>query len=288
MIEDSPEDDAHDIICEQIFYGSSLAKSVIGTPSSLNNVKSATIREYLKRYYTRENTVIAVSGNFDEDETCEILDRLFSPLPSGFADTNQNLADYEPRFRTKVKDIEQSHICMASKSVKMDDDRYYSLVLLNNILGGSMSSRLFQNIREQKGLAYSVYSMNSSFKEDGFFNIYAAVSHDNVSKAIGAILEELEKLRANGVKQDELAIAKEQMKSQYIFSQENVNGRMFAIGKYCLLLNKVYTPEEIIEKMDAIRMEDIDEAARLLTDPASYSGVLLGRKHLSMRKMMGV
>ena len=286
MIEDSPEDDIQDIICEEVFHGSSLAKSIIGTPTTLNQVKSATIRDYLKRYYTRENIVLAVSGNFDEAEICETLERLFSPLPSSIPDTGQIHAGYEPRFRTKVKDIEQSHICMASRGIKMDDDRYYSLILLNNIMGGSMSSRLFQNIREQKGLAYSVYSMSSSFKEDGFINIYAAVSHDNVSKAVAAILEELKVLRTEGISEEELSIAKEQMKSQYIFSQENVNGRMFAIGKNYLLLNRVFTPEEIIAKIDAVDLEDIAEAALLMTDPMLYSGVLLGRKRLSMRKLI--
>ncbi|MDR3296086.1 MAG: insulinase family protein [Clostridiales Family XIII bacterium] len=286
MNEDSPEDVAHDLICEEVFHGSSLAKNVIGTPSSLKTVSSATMRAYMKRLYTKENILLSVAGNFDEAAVCETLERLFESLPSGTPDLTLYAADYTPRFRSKVKDIEQSHICIGTKSIALEDERYYSLSVLNNIMGSSMSSRLFQNIREQKGLAYAVYSANNSFSGDGFFNIYAGVSHDKVKKAVEGILEELLALKKDGVTEDELATAKEQMKGQYIFSQENVNGRMFSIGKNMLLLNRVYTPEEIMEKLDNVSMEQVRGVSGLITDPDAYTGVLVGGKRQSMKELM--
>jgi predicted Zn-dependent peptidase len=287
MIEDSPEDDIHDLICERVFRGTPLAKSVIGAPSTLADIGAATIRAYMKRFYTAENIVLSLAGDFDAAEAEDTFDRLFSGLPAGLEAPPSHIGEYAPRHRSKVKDIEQSHICMGVKGVALKDDRYYSLMMLNNIMGGSMSARLFQNIREQKGLAYSVYSSTSAFTGDGLYSIYAAVGHDKVREAAEAVLSELAKLKKEGVSRDELNMAKEQMKSHYIFGLENVNGRMFSIGKNCLLLNKIFTPEEIIEKIDKVTLDRIHEAAEMITDPARYSAVSIGRGRRDWRRLLG-
>jgi predicted Zn-dependent peptidase len=286
MIEDSPEDDIHDLICERIFHGSSLANSVLGAPSTLAVIGPATIRAYMKRLYTSENIVLAVAGDFDAAEVEGELNALFSGLPAGEEATSPDTALYAPRYRSKFKDIEQSHICMGMRGVALEDARYYSLMLLNSIMGGSMSARLFQNIREQKGLAYSVYSSASAFTSDGIYSIYAAVGHDKVKEAAAAVLDELAKLKKDGVTRDELDTAKEQMKSHYIFGQESVNGRMFSIGKNYLLLGKVFMPEEILAKIDGVTWEQIHEAAELITDPARYSGVLISRKRQAWDRLL--
>jgi predicted Zn-dependent peptidase len=286
MIEDAPEDDVHDIICEQIFHGSALAKSVIGTPSTLKSISRNAIMAYLADSYTRENIVVSVAGNFDEDRIDEIVTKYFSGLPSNAPGREVSKSEGLPRFRSKVKDIEQSHICLATKGLPLYDDDYYSLALLNNITGGSMNSRLFQNIREQKGLAYSVYSSSSSFRDDGFFNIYAAVGHDKVRKAVEAILEELRLLGDSSVTEDELSTAKEQMKGSYTFGLESVNGRMFSIGKNYLLLGKVFTPEEVIARINAVTLDDIRRVAHMVTDPNTYSGAVIGRRRHDIRKML--
>jgi predicted Zn-dependent peptidase len=278
MIKDSPEDHIHDMIGELVFKNSSLANSIVGIPSSLENINTATIRKYMERFYTTENIVLAVAGGFDAAEVEDELEKLFSRLPAGPASAVSDLNEYVPRRRSKTKEVEQSHICMALKGVALEDARYYSLMMLNNIMGGSMSARLFQNIREQKGLAYSVYSSMSSFTYDGIFSIYAGVGHDKVSETVTAIAGELKKLKRKGVTEDEVDMAKEQMKSHYIFGQENVNGRMFSIGKNYLLLNKIFTPEEVLEKIDAVTLRDIRDAAKLITDVSQYSGVTIGRK----------
>jgi predicted Zn-dependent peptidase len=288
MIEDSPEDDAHDIISTLIFKGNPLAKSIIGTPESLKNITQDSIREYLKQEYTRDNIVISISGCFDEKQVVEIFNGKFLGLnPQKLVETHQPVP-YEPRFKTKVKDIEQSHLCLGLKGMKLNDDRYYSLALLNNIMGGSMSSRLFQNIREERGLAYSVYSMASSFSNDGYFNIYAGVGHEKVQDAIQGIKEELDKLKNEGITDDELHTAKEQIKASYIFSLENVNGRMFSIGKNMLLLNKVKSPEEIIKMIDKVTMEDINGVSELITDFNNYSAALVSRNDLDLKEILGV
>lgn len=286
MIEDSPEDDTHDIIGELIFKGTALARPIIGTVESLKGVTRDSIHTYLNQEYTLDNIVISVSGSFDPEHVCGTFDHQLTPLTAAKKPKVHTLADYAPSYRVKVKDIEQSHLCLGLPGVKLEDKRFYSLALLNNLMGGSMSSRLFQNIREEKGLAYSVYSMSSSFSDTGYFNIYAGVSHDKVEDAIAGIKEELQLLQAKGISADELSTAKEQLKGSYIFSLENVNGRMFSIGKNMLLLRKVYTPEETLANIERVTMEDIRTVSELITDVCQYSAVLVGRKELDLEKLI--
>ncbi len=286
MIEDSPEDDAHDIIGELIFKGNPLAKSIIGTPKSLDGINRDAIKKYISDEYTRDNIVISICGCFNQDHVCELFDSKLTELNSNKAEKVFEETEYKPNYKMKVKDIEQSHICLGLKGLPLDDERYYSLALLNNIMGGSMSSRLFQNIREEKGLAYSVYSMSSSFSNTGYFNIYAGVSHDKIKDAVIGIQDELKLLKTDGVTADELQTAKEQLKGSYIFSLENVNGRMFSIGKNMLLLNKIYTPEEIMAHIDTVTMEDIKNISEMITDIHQYSGVLIGRNKVDLKKII--
>jgi predicted Zn-dependent peptidase len=286
MIEDSPEDYAHDIISELIFKGNPLAKSIIGTPKSLQGITRKVIKKYIEEEYTRDNIVVSVCGSFDQDHVCELFDCKLTALNADKAPKYHDEIDYRPTYKVKVKDIEQSHICLGLKGLAIDDDRYYPLMLLNNIMGGSMSSRLFQNIREEKGLAYSVYSMSSSFSNTGYFNIYAGVSHEKVRDAVLGIQDELRLLEKDGITLEELETSKEQMKGSYIFSLENVNGRMFSNGKNLLLLNKIYTPEEVIASIDAVTPEDIRDISEIVTDIRSYCGVLIGRKQIDLKKIV--
>ncbi|HHU18463.1 MAG TPA: insulinase family protein [Clostridiales bacterium] len=286
MIEDSPEDDAHDIIGGLIFKGNPLAKPIIGTPKSLQGITRETIQKYITNEYTRDNIVVSISGSFDQDHVCKLFDDTFSNLNACKPEKSHVQIDYKPNYRVKVKDTEQSHICLGLKGVSLVDERYYSLILLNNIMGGSMSSRLFQSIREEKGLAYTVYSMASSFTSTGYYNIYAGISHDKVNDAVNAIKDELMKLKKDGITLDELQTAKEQLKGSYIFSLENVNGRMFSIGKNMLLLNRIYTPEEVIAKIDAVTLEDIFKVSELITDIKNYSGILIGRNEADLQNII--
>lgn len=286
MIEDSPEDDAHDIISELVFKGNPFSKSIIGTPKSLSGITRKAIMKYIAEEYTRDNIVISISGSFDQDHVCALFESKLCHLNENKETKSYDTSVYQPSYKVKIKDIEQSHLCLGLKGLALDDERYYPLFLLNNIMGGSMSSRLFQNIREEKGLAYSVYSMASSFSTTGYYNIYAGVSHDKVKDAILGIQDELKLLKAQGITQDELDTAKEQMKGSYIFSLENVNGRMFSIGKNMLLLNKIYTPEEVLASIDGVTMDDVRAVSELITDVHNYSGVLISRNKVDLKKIL--
>ncbi len=286
MIEDSPEDLAHDIITELIFKGIPLANSIIGTKSSLKSITQNTIHKYIEDQYTADRIVISIAGNFDENTVKSFFQEKLSGIKKSNEPQVASEIQYAPGYKVRTKDVEQSHICIGVPSIKISDDRYYVMSLLTNILGGSMSSRLFQNIREQKGLAYSVYAFSSSYINSGYFNIYAGVSHQNVEEALGAIGEELELLKDKGITKSELEIAKEQMKGTYTFSMENVNSRMFTNGKNILVLDRTYTLEEIIQSVDKVTLDEMAEISEMITDLSRYSGVLVSPEKVNLKKVL--
>ena len=286
MIEDQPDDLAHDTITEMLFKGSPLGNSIVGTPTSLGRITRNVIMKYKEEQYTRDSVVVAVAGNIDEDRVCDYFENQFSSLRAEKAPRSLHKAEYKKTYKVLVKNIKQSHLCLAVKGLKLDDPRYYAFSVLNNVMGGSMSSRLFQNIREEKGLAYSVYSMSSSFSSDGYYNIYAGVSHDKIRKAIGGIKEELRVLEKEGITREELEASREQLKSSYIFGQENVASRMFSIGKSLTIIDKVYTPEQVLEDLNKVTMEDIEEVKPLICNFENYSAVAVSGKRVDLKSMM--
>ena len=286
MIEDQPDDLAHDVVGEILFKGNPLGNSIIGTPSSLNRISRKVLTEYFDTQYTRDSIVVSVAGNINPDQVCTYLEDKFDKLRASKPVHENGYTPYEKKHKVIVKDIQQSHLCLATRAISLIDPRYYAFSVLNNVMGGSMSSRLFQNIREEKGLAYSVYSMLSCFSSDGYFNIYAGVSHDKIGAAIGGIREELEILGSQGITEEELSASREQLKSSYIFGQENVASRMFAIGKNLILLDRVFTPEEVLEGLNAVTMDDIEEVKKTLCDMSSYSAVAVTNKRINLKRMM--
>lgn len=286
MTQDAPDELSHETVTSLVFKGNPLGKSIIGTPTSLNRISRNVMVDYVNREYTRDNIVISVAGNFDMDEICAYFEEKLGNLaPSKTPKSHEN-AIYVPSYKTITKDIEQSHLCMAVKGLSLDDDRYYAFSILNNIMGGSMSSRFFQNIREQKGLAYAVYSMQGNFSHDGYFNIYAGISHEKIKDAIYGIKDELDALAKNGITAEELESSREQLKAGYIFGQENVAGRMFKNGKNVLLGNRVKEAEEIIAGYDSVSMEDMEKVKSLICDIDQYSAALVTNKKVDLKRFM--
>lgn len=287
MVEDQPDDLAHDMVSEILFKGNPLGNSIIGTPTTLKRISRKVLTEYKDAQYTRDSIVVSVAGNIDPDSVCAYLERKFDSLRPSKPVHENGHTPYEKKHKVIVKDIQQSHLCLATRAISLLDPRYYTFSVLNNVMGGSMSSRLFQNIREEKGLAYSVYSMLSSFSSDGYFNIYAGVSHDKIHAAIDGIREELELLDREGITEEELSASREQLKSSYIFGQENVASRMFAIGKNLTLLDRVFTTEEVLDGLNRVSMDDIEEVKKMICDMDQYSAVAVTNKRIGLSRMMG-
>ena len=286
MVKDSPDDDVYDTISELVSGGNPLGRSILGTPESLAGIDRDKMTGYFMEKYARDSIVIAVAGNFDEDRITEMFESRLDCLREKKVCSEIQLKPYRQSFDVKVRDIEQTHICLASPGVSMDDEMYYAFVLMNSIFGGSMSSRLFQNIREEKGLAYSVCSMNVFSSYWGFFSIYAGVAHEKAEDALAGIKEELDLLRSKGVTAEELSMAKEQVKSSYIFGLENINSRMFSIGKNQLLLNKVYDPQQVLADFDKVTQDDIKKAAEMIGDYSGYCAASVTGREFDLERLV--
>ena len=286
MVKDTPDDDVYDTISELVASGNPLGRSILGTPESLEGINRDKMVSYFSDNYTRDSIVIAVAGNFDEEHILDMFEDKLLLLKEKKVSEEIQLNSYKQNFNVKIRDIEQTHICLATPGVSLKDDKYYAFVLMNSIFGGSMSSRLFQNIREERGLAYFVCSMNIFSSYWGFFSIYAGVSNDKAKEALEAINYELRQLREKGVTKEELAMAKEQVKSSYIFGLENVNSRMFSIGKNKLLLDKVYTEQEVLSSFDKVTQDDILEAASIIGDYSAYCGAAVTGKDIDLERLV--
>ena len=286
MHDDSPEDDVSDSFYEAIFDGHPLGTEILGTKEILASLTPEDLREYVSENYTVGNVLVSVAGNFDEDEILEIFEKYFRELSGKQQKKVVYPQKYAPRFIFKERDIEQAHICMGVRGAKLDDELYYARHIVSGILGGSMSSRLFQSIREEKGMAYSVYSYLSSYTQEGCFTIYAGVGQEKLPETIRLIREELKLLKDKGITEDEFRAAKEQLKSSYIFSLENVSGRMASNGKNQLLLGKTYTPEETLERISTVTREEIHRVIEEFTDMRNYSASATGRNSVNLEALI--
>ncbi len=286
MSNDDPDDVAHDMLCETIFKEHPLGKSIIGTKSSLSGITRNMIMEYIEKEYTLDSIVISVSGAFNKEKVAAFFEERFAalkPHKNAFTPVKFN---YNRGYKTKVKDVEQSHIFLGLPTISIKDDRYYAFAIMNTLMGGSMGSRLFQNIREEKGLAYSVYSMQAAYQDTGYYMIYAGVADDKIKDVISAVKEELGRLKLDGVSADEMEAARQQIRSSYIYSQENTNSRMMANGKNLLLLDKVFEAEEVVAAIDEVNLDNMREVADMIGDMDMYSASLVTGKKISLSNIM--
>jgi predicted Zn-dependent peptidase len=267
MYEDSPEELVHDLLSETVWGGSSIGKPILGTKSSLRNINRQMIAEYMDERYNQPNTVIAVAGNFDESRLEALLEKYFGAWApkNGKAQEFQHV-EFRPEKGIKEKDTEQVHICLGFDGIKYGDDDIYPLLAVNNILGGGMSSRLYQKIREEKGLVYAIYSYPTTYTDTGLFTIYAGMKPENLKEVIKLIETEIGSIRKKGITQAELERVREQMKGNYILGLESTSSRMNSIGKSELLRGYIYTQDEILEKISSITMDDIDRIIRRIFD----------------------
>jgi len=283
---DIPDDVIFDDISELIYGKYPLGKNIAGSPESLSGIDAERMVEYFRNRYAREGIVIAVAGNFDEKKIIKMFEDKFRVLNEKLPPRGRRIWRYKKSNRVRVREIEQSYLCLAAPGISYNSDLYYAFSLMNSIFGGSMSSRLFQNIREKNGLAYAVSSMNCCSSNNGFFNIYANVQHENVPKTIQAVRRELEKLANKGVTKKELDIAKEQTKSTYIFSLENPTALMMSLGRNALLLDRLFSVDESLEKYNAVTREDILKAAEMIGSLDDYCVAAITRDDLDLEELI--
>ncbi len=267
MYEDTPEELVHDIFSEMVWDGNPLGYPILGIEMCINKFDKDMINKYMSEFYTPYNTVISVAGNFDESQLIELVNKYFHHWKSEAKCNNKyTSAQYKVNKIIREKDTEQVHLCMGFEGIEHGNDKLYSLLSLNNVLGGGMSSRLFQSIREKRGLVYSIYSYPSTYQGSGLFVIYAGMNPEHLQTVIDLTKTELDLIIKDGITKDELAKTKEQLKGNYILGLESTNSRMNSIGKSELMLGKINTPEEILQKIDRVNMDSIIEMIKRVFD----------------------
>ena len=262
MYKDSPDDlvfETNYADCINGQYG----KPIIGTEESVKGFTAKEIRKYYRERYTKDNILIVVSGNFDKDEIIQKINEYFGKLADTKVDRREKIDfSFNAGKKTVSKDINQVNICISHKSEDYNSEKKVYTDILSNIIGGSMSSRLFQEIREKNGLAYSVYTYNQYYLSGGLTSTYIGTNLESYEKAIEITLLEFKKLRENGVTEEELQKSKNKYISRISFAMENPRSRMGILGNYYIRKNEILNTEKLKNEVNAVRLEDVNNFAR--------------------------
>ena len=278
MVEDSPEDVVYDVLAEAVFGSQSLGQTILGPADKLEAYAPDDLRAFRKRHYGPKNAVVALAGNVTAAAARDLIEEKFGAWEGAEGeDFPAAVAIEQPRRLFRDKDTEQVHLCLSFLGYPMGSPDVYPGAVLNNILGGGMSSRLFQRIREDLGMAYSVYSGPSSYPHCGEFTVYAATSPKYAKTVLEQIDAEIGKLLQNGVTEREFTMSKAQLKGSFILGLESAYNQMSALGHNQIFLNRVIPPEETIAAIERVTIDDVmDVAGRILTSPRAYA--VVGRK----------
>ena len=282
MYEDEPQDKVHDVLAEAIFGDHPLGRPIIGRAEVVSSVPVPEIAAWHDGRYVAGNMVVAAAGNVEHDRIVELVESAVGgarpgPPPATSPD------GVVPALRFHRKDTEQYHLCLGGPGIPRGDDRRFALRVLDTVLGGSTSSRLFQEVREKRGLAYAVYSYVSHYADSGQVAVYIGTRPDNVAEAIDVIGSELRRLQEDGVSDEELERARENVKGRTVLSMESTLTRMNRLGSSVLMGVPLMTVDELLAAFDAVTKEDVVALARQLYRPDRMSAAGVGADEDSFR-----
>lgn len=276
MYEDSPDELIHDIFSEYVWNDHPLGKPILGTEESIRSLNREKIMTFLSEHYAPDNVVISVAGKVKHDDVVAKLSTQFGTFRRGGRRVLEETPVGQKVERYQKKETEQMHILIGVPGLGQDDEDIHAMHIFNNVLGGGLSSRLFQEIREQRGLAYSVYSYHSTYVDTGLFAVYAGTSPNNTEEVIECILKEIKAIHKKGLTADELERTKAQIKGGLYLGLESVSSRMSRLGKTELTYNRVLSPEEVVEKLEKVTLEDVIRVIGRLWQKDKISIMTLG------------
>lgn len=276
MYEDTPDELVHDIHLNKTWANHPLGRNILGTIASIEKFDKNLINQYYDDFYRPDNIVIAAAGNLTHERLEELSERFFGKMKGNKQQGTIVAPSLITSHTIHNKAIEQVHICLGTASVPQSSPAIYPLHILNNILGGGISSRLFQSIREEKGLAYSIYSYQTNYSDAGLFTIYAGTRPNNVVQVTDLIWKNIDTLKNTGITARELTKTKEQLKGGLLLGLESSSSRMSRIGKMEITLGKHITLDEVVEKIDKVSLEDIKEVGERLFTPETLCFTALG------------
>jgi predicted Zn-dependent peptidase len=275
MVEDAPDDLVHEVFAQQFWSRHPLGRPILGTPETVGSFDAARLRSYFGRTYLAPNFLVAASGHLDLAAVRGLVERAFADLPLGAAPGSDEPPDVTPGLVVRQKDIEQSHVCLGAPAYALSHPDRHALYILNTILGGSMSSRLFQHIREERGLAYAVFSNLTSYSDAGVLTVYAGCAADKVSQVVDLTLAELRDLRDVAVAAAELKRAKDHLKGSLMLSLENTSSRMSQLARQYLSFGRHFSLDELLGAIDQVSADDVQRVAQdLFRDGASVATIV--------------
>ncbi|MGB8656554.1 MAG: pitrilysin family protein [Candidatus Zixiibacteriota bacterium] len=276
-LEDSPADLVHDLLMSTIWEENSLGRPIIGSADSVLKMTRSKLVDYMKRNYTCSQVVIAASGNLKHEVLVDKIRRKFQFSTDHRATVDSQKPPLAGRNRlVEKRRTAQIHVTLGCPLFPYRDKRRYSALVLTNILGGGMSSRLFQTVREKLGLAYSIYSFVDFFEDAGVFGIYLGTDKKKVVQVLDLVMKEITQLRRNSLSSEELSHAKSQLKGSLMLAQESTSNRMNRLARYELLLRDFVSLDETVESINKIRARDVISVAEDFLHPDNMSVVVLG------------
>jgi len=287
MYEDEPSDKVHDVLAGAVFGDHPLGRPVIGSADVISSVPVADIAAYHDARYLPSNIVVAAAGNIEHERLVELVSgavdgRAADPTPVPVDGPEGGV----PTVRFHQKETEQYHLCLGGRGIRRADERRFTLRVLDTLLGGSTSSRLFQEVREKRGLAYAVFSYASHYADSGQVGLYVGTRPDRVREAMDVIGTELRRLQEDGVSEEELERARENVKGRTVLSMESTLARMNRLGGSVLMEVPLLTLDELLAQLDAVTLEDVSELAGELLRPELMSAAGVGGDEETFRSAL--
>ncbi|GGK90389.1 M16 family metallopeptidase [Mangrovihabitans endophyticus] len=283
MHDDEPGDEVHDVFTEAIFgAGTPLGRLISGTEETVSVMTRAQINRFYRSRYIAPRVVVAVAGNLDHAGVVRLVRKALAGTaldtpgaePEGLRHAVRRPRNRPARTLVRERDTEQAHLVVGGSGIARHDDRRFALGVLNNVLGGGMSSRLFQEIRERRGLAYAVYSYGSQYADAGSFGVYAGCAPSRAAEVLDLIRAELARVAADGITADEVARGKGMAKGSYVLGLEDTGSRMSRLAKSEMLYGDLMTVDELLARVDRVTLDEVNEVAReVLGRPASLAVV---------------
>jgi predicted Zn-dependent peptidase len=276
MVEDTPDDVIHDIFAAQIWHDHPLGRPILGTRESVEGFDRDTVSHHFEEEYTPPRIIIAVAGNVTHDRVVDLFGAGFNGFARPATGRHNEPPNLAPSVNIVHKSLEQVHLVIGFPGLHQAAPERYALFLLNDIVGGSMSSRLFQEVRERQGLVYSIHTGVQAFVDAGTLYVYAATDSQNFSKVLKSTLKELRDLKKNGVTAEELKRSKDHLKGSLMLSLESTSSRMNRLAKHELHLGSFLTLDQMIASIEAVRLEDVEALIGLLVDEERLALTTLG------------
>jgi predicted Zn-dependent peptidase len=276
MVEDTPDDLVHELFTQGFWENHPLGRPILGTRETVESFGVDLLRDYFRQAYTARNLIVSAVGNLEHDHVRDLVAEKLGSLGQSDAPMSEQAPKVVPRVLIRTKELEQSHLCVGVGSYPQNHDDRYSSYVLNTLLGGSMSSRLFQNIREKRGLAYAVSSGLSAYRDAGSFTIYAGCANDAVGQVIDLVVEELRRAKQSPVPAPELQRSKDHLKGSLMLGLENTASRMSHLARQEIYFDRQFGLDETLQGIERVTADDVQRVAVDLFRNGSLSATVLG------------